>query len=168
MTHTPIVTLAPSPTRRMLGTAVLGALAALLAWVAISTAPSWPWRLFLLVAAGVSIYGAARVWESAGRRIVLSEAGLFDDTGRSIAPLDQIASVDRGVFAFKPSNGFVLHLKRPAGQAWAPGMWWRVGRRVGVGGITAPAQARSMSEVIAVMLVRRDEGHPVTGPLETP
>lgn len=165
MTHTPIATLAPSPTRRMLGTAVMAGLAGLLAWVALGNAPTWPWRIFLLATSLTAILGAARVWESAARRIVLSEAGLFDDTGRSIALLEEIASVDRGVFAFKPSNGFVLHLKRPAGRAWAPGMWWRIGRRVGIGGITAPAQARSMSEIIAVMLVRRDEGLPVTGPL---
>ena len=41
------------------------------------------------------------------------------------------------------------------GHAWAPGMWWRVGRRVGVGGLTGGAESRAVADALAAMLVER-------------
>ena len=66
--------------------------------------------------------------------------------------MGNIASVDRGAFAFKPSNGFTVRLKSPAPRAWLPGLWWRLGRRVGVGGATPGKAARDMADVITILL----------------
>ncbi|MGR3434089.1 MAG: hypothetical protein ACU0CO_04240, partial [Shimia sp.] len=78
--------------------------------------------------------------------------------GREIAALPEIASVDRGTFAFKPASGFLVHTARPLGAAWAPGLWWRVGRQVGIGGVTARHEAKLMGEVLAAMVAARDAG----------
>jgi hypothetical protein len=64
--------------------------------------------------------------------------------------------VERGAFALKPSNGFTLVMKHKSPRAWAPGIWWRTGYRVGVGGVTAAGQSRFMAEQIALMIARRD------------
>ena len=65
-------------------------------------------------------------------------------------------SVDRGLFAFKPSNGFVVVLSQGGWRGWAPGLWWRLGRRLGVGGVTSAAQAKAMAEILSIEIARRD------------
>jgi hypothetical protein len=40
-----------------------------------------------------------------------------------LARIDEIASLDRGTFAFKPSNGFLLRLSRKGTRVWRPGLW---------------------------------------------
>jgi len=97
-----------------------------------------------------------RLWRATDRRIVLTRGGLFDSDGRCIARLADIAEVDRGVFAFKPSGGFVLRLTHAPGRDWAPGLWWRLGHRLGVGGVTGNMQGRAMAEMIALVLADRD------------
>ena len=46
--------------------------------------------------------------------------------------------------------------KGPA--AWQPGLWWRLGNRIGVGGMTPGSQAKAMAEIIAIKLAQRDGG----------
>ena len=70
--------------------------------------------------------------------------------------IDEIESIDRGFFAFKPSNGFLLTTKSPGSRTWQPGLWWRIGRRIGVGGMTPGAQSKSVSEIIAIRVAQRD------------
>ena len=63
--------------------------------------------------------------------------------------------MDRGTFAFKPSNGFLLRTATKQPRLWKPGLYWRMGRRIGVGGITRAAEAKLMADVIAVRLAER-------------
>jgi hypothetical protein len=152
-----ICTLSPSPVRRVIATVTLTGVALLLLWVVVSTPPQHPgWLLFLLGFGAGLFWLAVRLWQATDRRIILTRGGLFDSDGTCIAPLADIADVDRGVFAFKPSGGFVLRLTTAPGRAWAPGLWWRLGRRLGVGGVTGNAQGRAMAEMIAIVLSDRD------------
>jgi hypothetical protein len=63
--------------------------------------------------------------------------------------------VERGAFAFKPSNGFLVRLDKPLGRGWAPGLWWRLGRLLGVGGVTSASQSKAMAEILSLELARR-------------
>jgi hypothetical protein len=76
-----------------------------------------------------------------------------------IAALGDIQSMDRGFFAFKPSNGFLLKLRRGAGgpRVWRPGLWWRMGGRIGIGGMTPGNQTKFMSDVLAAMMAERED-----------
>jgi len=40
-------------------------------------------------------------------------------------------------------------------RAWSPGMWWRMGRRVGIGGTVAAGPAKFMAEQIALRIATR-------------
>ncbi|MGS4943838.1 hypothetical protein ACVDG3_00035 [Meridianimarinicoccus sp. RP-17] len=152
-----ICTLSPSPVRRVTATVTLAGVALLLLWVVLATPPQHPgWLLFLLGTGAGMLWLSVRLWQATDRRIILTRAGLFDSNGTCIAPLEQIVEVDRGVFAFKPSGGFVLRLTHAPGRAWAPGLWWRLGRKLGVGGVTGNAQGRAMAEMIAIVLSDRD------------
>lgn len=158
--HDVIATLQASLLRRMFayGTVfVLGALVVMLAFV---QPPALGWQLFLLAFGGATLLVAERLRRATLLGLVLTEDELRDTGGQVLARLDNIASVDRGAFAFKPSNGFILRLAEPAPRTWAPGLWWRYGRRVGVGGVTPAGPAKYMAEQIALRIVARRAGGP--------
>lgn len=157
MTQSVICTLSPSPVRRVIAALVLGAVGLLPIWVLVTAPPSHPgWMLLLLMWGAAMWWLTVRLWFATDRMIVLTRAGLFDSAGICIAPLSAIATVDRGVFAFKPSGGFALRLTHAPGRGWAPGLWWRIGRQLGVGGVTPAAQGRVMADMIALALLDRD------------
>ena len=130
----------------------------MLLWLAVVHPPSSVAWLVFLVVLGVAILVLAQMaWRGSSQGIVLREDGLFAEDGAPIAPLDDIASVDRALFSLKPSNGFLVRLARPLGRAWVPGMWWRLGRRVGIGGVTRGADTKIVADALATMVARRDE-----------
>lgn len=141
-----------SAPRRVFALAVLWGLALMLLWIGAVMPSGLPWRLvFLGLGTGALVAGLA-LWRATRAAIVLTEAGLFETGGRCLARIEEIRGVDRGMFAMKPSNGFLLRLARSPGRAWAPGLWWRWGRRLGVGGVTASAEARAMADILAIRL----------------
>lgn len=155
---TVLVRLNPSPIRRWLGTGMLLVLGGLLIWLAVVHPPAQlVWRLFLLGLGGVALWGAVRLWQATALLLELTPVALQESGGgRVLARIEDIVSVDRGPFAFKPTGGFVVLLRTPAPRVWAPGLWWRIGRRIGVGGVTHRHEGRLMAEILEDRLKRRD------------
>lgn len=150
----PIATLVPSMPRRVMATAALAAIAGLLLWIAVAHPPaSIGWQVFALLMGVAFLWVTVRLWNATAQRLVLTDDGLFDGDGACLARIDDIEGVERGVFAFKPSNGFTIRLKTPGQRGWAPGLWWRFGRRLGVGGVTPAAQGKYMAEMLSMALV---------------
>lgn len=142
--------------RRWLAVAMQGLLGFMLVYVAMNTPPSLGWQIFLVVIGFASIGMALRTFRATSVRILLTRDGLHTSTGEEIMPLDVIKKVERGVFALKPSNGFTLIAVSKADSArWAPGLWWRLGRRVGVGGVAPGHQTKAMAQIIEALLVER-------------
>lgn len=144
------LTLTPSPMRRISAVVMLGALGLLLIWVATrpgNTASLW--LLFLIAVSAGAFYMAWRLWQASGKKLILTEEALVEEGGRVLCRLDDIAGVERGTFAFKPSNGFLIRLKTSGPRVWAPGLWWRLGKRIGVGGVTPAAQGKAMADVLS-------------------
>ena len=159
MTDDILASLEPSLGRRWLGVIAATALGGLLIWHG----------AFNMEARGISrglvvVFGLACLWQAqwnlrvTSTGLVLTRAGIFDGQGRLITPLDNILEVDRGILSFKPSNGFLLRLRDPEPSGWAPGLYWRFGRRLGIGGATAPAQNKAMAEAIEVQIMERSLG----------
>ncbi len=148
-----LATIQASSARRWAGVVMLGTIGALVIYVALASPPELVWQVFLLVVGAASWWLAYRVWTATQDRIELTRSELRTGTGRVIAQVSEIEAVDRGVFAFKPSNGFLLRTRSKERNVWAPGLWWRLGRRVGVGGMTAAAETKFMSEMISVLLM---------------
>ena len=115
------------------------------------------WQAFLAALGAGALWLAERMWRSTAKPVELTEDALRTGDGEIIAMVDNIASVDRSMFAFKPSNGFMLKLKKGAPMRWRPGLWWRAGRYVGVGGVTPGAQARAMADVLSALLARHGQ-----------
>ncbi len=152
-----LVTVSVSALRRWLGIAVLAAFGGLLIYVAFATPPALHWQGFLLLIGAASLWLADRMRRATEQRIELTRSELRGSDGTRIAAIDEIEALDRGLFAFKPSNGFLIRTHAPAPRAWRPGLWWRLGRRIGIGGVTAAAQTKAMSEILAALLAERDQ-----------
>lgn len=153
-----LATLSASKPRRLLGLAVLLCLGFGLIYLALARPPAaLGWQLFLLGLGGAALVLGEKMRRATQGKVVLTEEGLFDGEGRLLAPIEEITGVERGPFAMKPSNGFMVRLSKARGRAWAPGLWWRMGHRLGVGGVTPAAQAKVMSEALTVLLMERED-----------
>ena len=153
----PRFTARPSPVRRGIGVGVQVALGLILLYVGFTAPPQVLfWQVFLIGLGALSLLAASRSWQATSGAVVLRADGLWTDDGQPIAPLDDISKVDRALFTMKPSNGFLLFTRTALGRRWVPGMWWRVGRRVGIGGMLPGAQAKLFSDTLAAMVDARD------------
>lgn len=150
---------AASPGRRWLGVLSLAMLGVLLIWVAMAQPPAPGWQIFLLGFGAASLLLAQRMWQATANSIELTRSELRDSRGIVIARVEDIAAIDRGMFAFKPSNGFLVKTRQTVGaRSWQPGLWWRSGTRIGIGGVTPGHQTKPMSEILSALLAERD-GH---------
>lgn len=145
-----------SPVRRWLGIGLLAVLGAALLWLALSGPAQQGWARALLALAGLAAVALGDVMRRAtAHGLELTRHALRDTSGRVLVEVDQIARVHRGVFAFKPSNGFTLRLSQAHGASWMPGLWWRFGRQLGVGGVIPGTQAKYMAEVLEHLIAQR-------------
>ncbi len=143
--------------RRVIGVGTMGGLGLLLLWLAVMQPPANPlWLVFLIVLGVAALWVAQMMWRVTSRELLLTDDALSDSSGAVIARIADVVKVDRGAFALKPSNGFALTLKAPGKRAWYPGLWWRTGRRVAVGGVTAARDTKPMADIISVLLMRRE------------
>ncbi|PIE11898.1 MAG: hypothetical protein CSA72_01940 [Rhodobacterales bacterium] len=150
------LTLKASPARRFLALTLIAGLALILLTLALRGELTGLSRLVLGGFGLAALAGAEAMRRATMGSVTLTETGLVDESGRLIAALDDIESVDRGAFAFKPSNGFILRTRTRGARHWAPGLWWRMGRRVGIGGVTPAAPAKSMAEEIGMHIAQRN------------
>ncbi len=144
----------PSVIRRYFGVGVLAILGAVLVYIAFARPPeAFVWRVFLIGLGAVILWGAETMRKATGVSLILTRETLSTSDGRVLARVEDIASVDRSFFAFKPSNGFLVTLKSRQERAWVPGLWWRFGKRVGVGGVTSARQTRFMAEILTALVL---------------
>ena len=109
------------------------------------------WRLGFLIAGILAFLAANNLRLATEDRIELTRAGLRTGKGVHLVALDNVKSVERGIFAFKPSNGFLVRMHKPEGRGWAPGLWWKRGRSLGIGGVVSGGQARAMAELLTAL-----------------
>lgn len=141
-----------SSVRRVFACVVIYGLGAMIIYMAFAQPPTFGYLLMLIaLGTGILLLGE-RLRKATRGRLVLTQTGVFDQDGNTIALISDIVGVERGAFAMKPSNGFTLRLRSKQPRTWAPGLWWRLGRRVGVGGVTAAGQSKFMAEQIALRL----------------
>lgn len=142
-----------SPLRRMVGSGAVALSGALLLLAALSEPPESVFlQLCLWVLAAALISGAIRLYRDTSRTVQLTSEGLQDCAGEVITPLSDIIEIERGHFGMRPSNGFALKLKREAQPVWRVGLWWRAGKRAGIGGAASAAEVKKMAEALESVL----------------
>lgn len=146
----------PAPARRFIALGVLGVLGGLLAYLGFSVQGQFIGRVFLVLAGGFCLWATVRMYQVTAHSIELTKDELRESSGAVLARIEEIEKIDRGTFAFKPSNGFLVILKTRKERSWRPGLWWRTGRRIGVGGITNAGQNKALAEILTVEVAKRD------------
>lgn len=145
-----------SAARRWIGVAMLACVGLIVLYVAVATPPEPVWQVFLIIVGAAALWLAQRTYQSTAYRIELTETDLRSSNGQVLCRIEDVEGLDRGVFAFKPSNGFLLRTRTPGSRAWYPGLWWRMGRRIGIGGVTPGSQTKFMAEMISAMIAERE------------
>lgn len=156
MTEEVLVTVEASGLRRVMGVSMLAVIGVTMLYVAMSTPPSMTWLVFLLVVGLGALWLSMRMWQATTHKIELTDTELRCTNGTVIARVEDIQTIDRGFFAFKPSNGFLIRTATPGARVWLPGLWWRAGRRIGIGGVTPGSHSKAMSEILAAMIAQRN------------
>ena len=156
MSEEPVLaTIQASPGRRWLGVLSMAFLGGLLIWVAFARPPALGWQAFLLLLGLGSLWLARRMYHATALILELTDHEIRDSSGARLVTVADIVQIDRGFFAFKPSNGLLLYASAPSKAVWQPGLWWRMGKRIGIGGMTPGHQSKAMAEIIAIKLAQR-------------
>jgi len=146
-----LIAIAPSFVRRWVGVICLGLLGLLIISLCFSDAGGI-WPVIFLILGCASIFAGDKFRRASNDTIELTRDELRTGSGRVLARIDNVKEVERGAFAFKPSNGFLVRLKEPEGKGWAPGIWWKRGTLLGIGGVIAGGQTRAMADVLKAMI----------------
>ena len=155
MSDSVIAKLEASPVRRGLALLVMLLLGFLLVYLAITTDASFFHKVFLVIVAAAVLWMARAMQRGTKGHIELRETGLFFENGQCLTLINEITRIDRGVFAFKPSNGFVVSLNQKTQRAWVPGLYWKFSTKIGIGGVTTPSDAKFMADTLAVLIAGR-------------
>jgi hypothetical protein len=147
---------AASGIRRIIACFIVYALGALVVYISIIPPFKAVLTPLVLVLGLAILWVAEKLRRSTLTQIIMTDEAISDSNGLVLARIEDILAVDRGAFAMKPSNGFTLKLKSKQPRGWAPGLWWRLGNRVGVGGATAAGQSKFMAEQIALRIAGRE------------
>ena len=152
-----IAELKPSAARRFAGIGMMAILGCLVIYIALSRPPEKLLIQAILVIVGLgALYLGDKLRQATKVSLVLTEEGVFESTGRSVVLMEEIEKVDRATFTIKPSNGLSIITKEKMSRVWAPGLWWRVGRKIGIGGVTSASQSKNMTQALTVLIARRD------------
>ncbi len=150
-----IATLAASPPRRWTGVVMLSILGGLLIYLALSV-PFSISQIALLLCGIAVLLAASRLFAATAQVIELTKTQLRVKDGIILAEIANIAKVERGPFAFKPSNGFLVSTKENGPRRWSPGLYWCFSKRIGIGGVTGAPQTKGMAEALAILIAERD------------
>jgi hypothetical protein len=149
----------PKPARRIFATGVTGLLGVILIYIAATFPPAdLIWLAFLIAAGVISILWAWRLWQASAVVLELTRTEMREEGGRQLFRVEDVDRVDASAFAFKPAAGFLVHLTVRQPRVYAPGLWWRAGRRVAIGGVTGRAEGKAVVELLNVMIADREGG----------
>ncbi len=148
----------PRPARRYAAVAMTVILGALVLWIGVALPQeNLAYTVFLVALGAGCLWQARAIWNVSAHTLQLTRTDLREDSGRVLTTIDNVARVDRGAFAFKPASGFLVKLKEPVPPlVYAPGVWWRAGRTLAVGGVTGRQDGKTVADLMIVMLAKRD------------
>lgn len=141
-----------SQPRRWLAVLMHALLGGLVIASALAVQPAWHWLIVLCLIGAELIWEGEKLRRATTRHLLLTETDLRDSDGTVLIALSNITRIDRGAFSIKPAHGFSLISKNGMSRGRAPGLWWRYGRRLGIGGVVNSGQAKFMAEQLARLI----------------
>ena len=105
-------------------------------------------QLMIWALAALLLASALKLWRDTEVGVRLVGTRLETCAGELIVAMEDVEAIERGHFAFRPSNGFSLSLKRKAALRWRMGLWWTAGKRAAFGGAASSVEAKRLAEAI--------------------
>ncbi|MEM9717205.1 MAG: hypothetical protein AAF826_11880 [Pseudomonadota bacterium] len=138
-----------SPARKFFGVFSLSVPTVLFAALLVQGAFNTPIAIIIGIGLMVAFAWAAwRMFSAPNFGIVFDGTLLATEDGENLAHVDDIATVQNGLFALRPTNGFMLVLKEPGKRTTRPGVVWQQGRSLGIGGILQSEPAKAIGRAV--------------------
>ncbi|MCY4542472.1 MAG: hypothetical protein OXB95_08795 [Rhodobacteraceae bacterium] len=147
-----IATIAPSPARRAITTLLLLVLGGLLIDSSFANRSAVVFGSITMAIGVASIALAYVIYRTTRHSIELRGSAVVSTDGTLLAELDNISKIEIGLLDFKPASGFTIRLHEPMPAAWKVGLWWRIGRSVGIGGCTPKSDAKQFATILQARL----------------
>lgn len=149
-----------SKIRRVLACGVLVVIGGMFWWVGMQDDQmGWPSRAMMAGFGALWLWGAFELWRGTAGAVILNDTGIVDSSGAQVTSIENIAAIERGIVSMKPSHGMLLKLSESGSAKWVPGLWWRLGARVGIGGLTAKRDTRLFAEALEQRIRTKDVTH---------
>ena len=79
---------------------------------------------------------------------LINQSGLFNIDGSVICEIDDIERIDVSPYTFKSANGFIVILKTKSSFKSIPGLYWRLGKRLSIGGLVSKNESKFLSQTL--------------------
>ena len=105
--------------------------------------------IFLSVALTLIYYGW-RIIKAKQTGVKLTKLGIYDLNNTLLYRTSDIKYLDRGIFAIKPANGFIIHLNKPLAFHWHPGLFWCIRKRLAIGGLLSKQECKAFADLLEI------------------
>ena len=79
---------------------------------------------------------------------LINQSGLFNLDGSIICEIGDIEKIDVSPYTFKSANGFIVILKTKTSFKSIPGLYWRLGKRLSIGGLVSKTESKFLSQAL--------------------
>ena len=79
---------------------------------------------------------------------LINQSGLFNLDGSIICEIGDIERIDVSPYTFKSANGFIVILKTKSSFKSIPGLYWRLGNRLSIGGLVSKNESKFLSQTL--------------------
>ena len=82
----------------------------------------------------------------------INSTGLYDLETNLICKIDDIHKVDVSPYTFKSANGFIVFSKTKSKFRSVPGLYWRLGNRISIGGLISKNESKFLSTTLLALI----------------
>ena len=83
---------------------------------------------------------------------LINQSGLFNLDGSIVCEIGDIERIDVSPYTFKSANGFIVILKTKSSFKSIPGLYWRLGKRLSIGGLVSKNESKFLSHTLSGFL----------------
>ncbi len=79
---------------------------------------------------------------------LINELGIFNLDESIICKIENIKKIDVSPYTFKSANGFIIFQKTKGSFKIVPGLYWRAGKRISIGGLISKNESKFLSSTL--------------------
>ncbi len=88
---------------------------------------------------------------------LINKVGLFDLNENIICKIDDIKRIDASPYTFKSANGFLILLDTKSSFKSIPGLYWRYGHRISIGGLVSKHESKYLAGILSDLVTNKKQ-----------